>query len=121
MNYLNAGAPVVVANLWDVTDKDIDRFSERVLRTWLPSSGTYGKSRHSQRISSTSKSPASEEAKENTRPRELPNLVGAPVPQARAVCRLPYLNGAAPICYGVPTLVTVDASEDAPSQIVHED
>eukprot|EP00743_Colponemidia_sp_Colp-15_P011090 GILK01012321.1.p1 GENE.GILK01012321.1~~GILK01012321.1.p1 ORF type:complete len:1504 (-),score=211.49 GILK01012321.1:81-4238(-) len=33
--YMLAGCPAVVANLWDVTDKDIDRFSESLLRTWL--------------------------------------------------------------------------------------
>ena len=33
--YLLAGAPAAVANLWDVTDKDIDRFSAALLRSWL--------------------------------------------------------------------------------------
>jgi len=35
LNYLLAGCPAIVANLWDVTDKDIDRFSESVLKQWL--------------------------------------------------------------------------------------
>ena len=30
-----AGCPTVVANLWDVTDLDIDRFSRGVLDQWL--------------------------------------------------------------------------------------
>ena len=33
-NYLHGGAPAVVGTLWDVTDKDIDRFSTRVLGGW---------------------------------------------------------------------------------------
>ncbi|KAL5009966.1 hypothetical protein ScPMuIL_012271 [Solemya velum] len=35
LNYFLAGCPTVVANLWDVTDKDIDRFLECLLKTWL--------------------------------------------------------------------------------------
>ncbi|KAF9436395.1 hypothetical protein BGZ76_004090 [Entomortierella beljakovae] len=34
MNYLLAGCPAVVANLWDVTDKDLDRFSKEVFSLW---------------------------------------------------------------------------------------
>ncbi|XP_014674242.1 PREDICTED: uncharacterized protein LOC106814439 [Priapulus caudatus] len=39
LNYLIAGCPCIVANLWDVTDRDIDRFLEKLLRCWLPSDG----------------------------------------------------------------------------------
>ena len=28
-------SPAIVANLWDVTDKDIDRFSESLLKQWF--------------------------------------------------------------------------------------
>ena len=28
-------SPAIVANLWDVTDKDIDRFSDSLLKKWL--------------------------------------------------------------------------------------
>lgn len=39
--YLNAGCPAAVANLWDVTDRDIDRFANNLLAAWLrgPSPG----------------------------------------------------------------------------------
>ena len=30
--YLTGGSPLVVSNLWDVTDKDIDRFASIYLR-----------------------------------------------------------------------------------------
>ena len=28
-------SPAIIANLWDVTDKDIDRFAEALLKAWL--------------------------------------------------------------------------------------
>lgn len=31
LKYLTAGAPAVVANLWDVTDRDIDKFTCAIL------------------------------------------------------------------------------------------
>ena len=37
LSYLMAGAPCVVGNLWDVTDHDIDRFSEQVLTEFFDS------------------------------------------------------------------------------------
>lgn len=33
--YMTVGCPAVIANLWDVTDKDIDRFSATLLNEWL--------------------------------------------------------------------------------------
>ncbi|KAK4438264.1 Separase [Sesamum alatum] len=35
LSYLLAGSPVIVANLWEVTDKDIDRFGKAMLNAWL--------------------------------------------------------------------------------------
>ncbi|RCV23198.1 hypothetical protein SETIT_4G279700v2 [Setaria italica] len=35
LSYLSGGSPAVVANLWDVSDKDIDRFSKALLHSWL--------------------------------------------------------------------------------------
>ncbi|KAA6417398.1 MAG: cell division-associated BIMB-like, partial [Trebouxia sp. A1-2] len=43
--YLMAGCPVAIANLWDVTDRDIDRFSKEVLSKWIelvPEEGSSG-------------------------------------------------------------------------------
>jgi separase len=71
---LVAGAPAVVANLWDVTDRDIDRFTAEALERWLGTTGD---------------APGQ---------RWLEASVGA----ARTVCRLPHLTGAAPVVYGVP-------------------
>eukprot|EP00171_Calliarthron_tuberculosum_P018473 IDg18473t1 len=35
LDYLLHGAPAVVGNLWDVTDKDIDRLTAAFLKQWL--------------------------------------------------------------------------------------
>ncbi|GAA5940472.1 hypothetical protein JCM1841_001027 [Sporobolomyces salmonicolor] len=78
-HYMVAGSPALVANLWDVTDKDIDKFAQSVFdKTGLSSSSA---------STSTSHSPAS--------------LTSA-VATSREVCNLRYLNGAAPVVYGVP-------------------
>uniref|UniRef100_A0A7N0RG04 separase n=1 Tax=Kalanchoe fedtschenkoi TaxID=63787 RepID=A0A7N0RG04_KALFE len=79
LSYLMAGSPAIIANLWDVTDKDIDRFGKAVLDAWL-----------SERSASHSDSEA--------RPK-----IGSFISKARDACQLPYLIGAAPVCYGVPT------------------
>lgn len=34
--YISAGSPCVVANLWDVTDRDIDLFTEDLLKRYAP-------------------------------------------------------------------------------------
>ncbi|KAJ3567488.1 hypothetical protein NP233_g6332 [Leucocoprinus birnbaumii] len=79
--YMLGGCPTLVANLWDVTDRDIDKFSQAVfdkvklnpedVRTWSDKQGA-GVS-----------------------------LVTA-VAQARSACKLKYLTGAAPVVYGIP-------------------
>lgn len=84
-NYLVAGAPAVLANLWDVTDRDIDRFTEVAFDDWglhggEGKGGKGGKSRIGRGRS----------------------LVEA-VAKARDVCTMKYLNGAAPVVYGVPS------------------
>uniref|UniRef100_T1IUX7 separase n=1 Tax=Strigamia maritima TaxID=126957 RepID=T1IUX7_STRMM len=39
LQYLLAGCPSIVADLWDVTDRDIDRFLESLLTLWMESEG----------------------------------------------------------------------------------
>ncbi|KAI5810824.1 peptidase family C50-domain-containing protein, partial [Pyronema omphalodes] len=80
-NYLVAGAPAVLANLWDVTDRDIDRLTEVVFEDWgLHAEGKRGRVNVGKGRS----------------------LVEA-VAKARDVCTMKYLNGAAPVVYGVPS------------------
>ena len=40
--YLQAGCPLAVANLWDVTDRDIDRYSKGLLEAWLGAAQAVG-------------------------------------------------------------------------------
>ncbi|XP_075771872.1 separin isoform X2 [Pelodiscus sinensis] len=37
LKYIMAGCPLVLGNLWDVTDRDIDRYMEALLQSWLKS------------------------------------------------------------------------------------
>jgi separase len=75
-----------VANLWDVTDRDVDRFSKAVLQDWLEPQGAQGK--------------------------EHGTCVSRAVGRSRNACRLKHLIGAAPVCYGVPTAVLAGRSEE---------
>ncbi|CAI0375640.1 unnamed protein product [Linum tenue] len=120
--YLLAGSPVVVSNLWEVTDKDIDRFSKAILDSWMrersdkdtarcnlvkefDSMSIKGKGR--KRVSKK-KAPESvdsndEDSTKHNSPNNRRPTVGSFMAQAREACTLKYLIGAAPVCYGVPT------------------
>ncbi|KAG1731550.1 peptidase family C50-domain-containing protein [Suillus lakei] len=74
-NYMLAGCPLLVANLWDVTDRDIDKFSQAVF--------------DSLRLTPT-------------RGEEQGMSVVTAIAQAREACKLKYLTGAAPVVYGIP-------------------
>ena len=73
MSYLLAGSLCVVGNLWDVTDRDIDRYSMHLL-----------KSIYDTPIDDGTKSMAH------------------CVADARQVCKMRYIVGCAPVCYGFP-------------------
>jgi len=85
-NYLLAGCPAVVANLWDVTDKSIDRFTKSMMIRWglLPPPGNQNPSLF--------RGVALTEA----------------VAQARYDCPMQYLIGAAPVVYGIPVYLDND-------------
>ncbi|KAK0203498.1 cysteine peptidase C50 [Desarmillaria ectypa] len=83
-NYMIAGCPTLVANLWDVTDKDIDKFSQSVFDKL--------------RLTRDHVQDWTVESMMNT---ERTSLVAA-VAQSRDVCKLKYLTGAAPVVYGIP-------------------
>ena len=118
MNYMLAGCPTVVANLWDVTDRDLDRFSKALFTLWglddssgkgnegaltsasrdsvwlsaSPMEGSYGDSNYSSVIDTRTRHSLQ-------RPRL--SIVEA-VKEAREECRLKYLVGAATVVYGIP-------------------
>ena len=78
--YLLAGCPALVANLWDVTDKDIDKFSSVLIDSWVD-----GKREGA-----------------NSGDGEAGRTLTEELPLARKSCKFAFLNGAAPVCYGVP-------------------
>lgn len=73
MVWLLCGSPMILSNLWDITDKDIDAFSSDVLERW----GLIGNVQERSDIASA-------------------------VAKGRDTCVLKYLNGAAPIVHGLP-------------------
>jgi len=171
LRYLSAGAPAVVGTLWDVTDKDIDRFAGKVLEAWVGGRGvcrqggdwggapeveagrdagaraargggvlgtpaatpakatTVRKARGGSRLAMMTPGGVATPAATPAPRRRLGALMeaaatgggegGAPPPaggweggcvtravsEARRACRLPFLIGAAPVCYGVPSVV----------------
>lgn len=72
-SYLIGGCPMVVGNLWDVTDKDLDKFSLSVFNRW----GL-------------------------TNEENLGVDICEAVNRSRDECNLKYLNGSAPVVYGLP-------------------
>lgn len=75
MSFFLGGCPMVLGNLWDVTDKDIDLFTISLF----------------EKLNIVNK----KENAENKR-------VDIACRESRNVCKLRYLNGAAPVVYGLP-------------------
>ena len=84
-NYMMAGCPSLVANLWDVTDRDIDKFAQSVFDKLRLEPGEIGQWQKGQRNAKDGKV----------------SIVAA-VAQSRDVCKLKYLTGAAVVVYGIP-------------------
>ena len=109
-DYLHAGAQAVVGTLWNVTDKDIDRFSMKVLEEWglfehegekesksPVKKGAKGRSRAMPRIVAFEKGKSAERKGKTT--------LDQAIAIGREACLLRYLNGAAPVVYGVPVFL----------------
>lgn len=75
-------SPTLVANIWDVTDRDIDKYSQSVFEKMRMTASDVGRWR-----------PEVEHGKVS--------LVTA-VARSRDSCKLKYLTGAAPVVYGIP-------------------
>jgi len=124
LSYLLAGSPVIVANLWEVTDKDIDRFGKAMLDAWLKERSSVslgcdqcnlvakefeamnikaGKGKAKKKVPKTKAAGTFDGVVINScdhRPK-----IGAFMGQAREACTLPFLIGASPVCYGIPTSI----------------
>jgi separase len=69
-----------VANIWDVTDRDIDKFAQAVFDKMGMTVGSINK------------------RGESAGKRSVVTAVG----ESRDSCKLRYLTGAAPVVYGIP-------------------
>lgn len=104
LNYIQAGCPALVATLWDVTDKDIDRFALGTFRHWGLSA------EESEKETSSVKAKGKGRARKGgavspTQPQATGVGLDEAVARAREECVLKYLNGAAPVVYGIPVFV----------------
>lgn len=120
--YTTDYSPAVLANLWDVTDRDIDRLSYGVFSRWGLCEGERPKSRGSDdgqfepergmgldfgrgSIGERKRQlQASIRGKKYVATRKGVSLTEA-LAMAREDCTLKYLNGAAPVIYGVPVFL----------------
>ncbi|XP_012569077.1 separase isoform X2 [Cicer arietinum] len=123
LSYLLAGSPSIVANLWEVTDRDIDRFGKAMLDAWLKERSEVampclqcnllseeseamnlkgGKGRTKRKVPKKKSRELLESDSPANHCSHRPKI-GAFMGQARQGCVLPFLTGASPICYGVPT------------------
>ena len=79
LQYLIRGAPFVLGNLWDVTDKDIDKLSVACMSSLFADSNL-----HSNECIAVAEALAA----------------------SRAACKMSYAVGSAPIMYGLPFTIT---------------
>ena len=123
LSYLLAGSPLIVANLWEVTDNDIDRFGKAMLDAWLrerssPSLGCAQCDLVVEELEATTIWGCKGNVRRKTRRKKSPEVhdtssikdscdhgpkIGSFMSQAREACTLPFLIGASPVCYGIPT------------------
>jgi separase len=129
-SYLTAGAPAVVGMLWDVTDKDCDRFAVKAGELWglwpepqedievkapkTPAKKGKGKSRLAQLVDGVEGTRTPGSARKGKKSKEAVGDDGLAedrrrglgldecVRDARQACVLRYLNGAAAVVYGIP-------------------
>lgn len=123
-NYMLAGAPAVVGTLWDVTDRDIDRYAARLFEVWgLVARGTFAEERERERMGTgKGKGKGGSKGAEkkgkrggdgngngngngNEEGQGQTSLVEA-VAKARDACRLRYLTAAAVCVYGIPVYIS---------------
>ena len=107
LNYMHAGCPALVATLWDVTDKDIDRFSQTTLEKW----GLFDRQVP---VPATTGSPVKRGARRKGKQKEVDTpsrrvegmSLDQAVAESRDSCIMKYLNGAAPVVYGIPVFLS---------------
>ena len=100
MNYLIGGAQYVLANLWDVTDKDIDKLSMECMRIFFEGvrleTGLSHSTKRSDSIINRSGSVTTEEDIVSS------TSLAHALATSRDVCKLKSAVGCAPVMYGIP-------------------
>ncbi|KAK1979413.1 peptidase family C50 [Colletotrichum cereale] len=118
-NYMLAGCPAVVGTLWDVTDRDIDRYAGRLVEEWgllergtfVDDGGKHGKTGKSKGKGLFASAAAKKEkGKKTTSPAEGEGPKGGAslveaVAKARDACRFRYITAGAVCVYGIPVYV----------------
>lgn len=119
-NYMLAGCPAVVGTLWDVTDRDIDRFAARVFDEWgLIGKGSIvekeadvkgkgkGKAKGKAKAAGAQRKKAGGDRDAGDTACEYGNasLVEAVARAKQDACRFKYLTAAAVCVYGIPVYV----------------
>ena len=97
--YLLAGAPFLIGNLWDVTDKDIDKLCMAYMASILDLRGPGGNG-----DGGDSSGDGGGVEKRAQGGANGARVAGALV-QCRNVCRMANAVGSAPVLYGIPTLL----------------
>ncbi|KAK1509805.1 peptidase family C50 [Colletotrichum tamarilloi] len=117
-NYMLAGCPAVVGTLWDVTDRDIDRYAGRLFEEWgLMERGTFvedssKKKGKSKGLFATEKKSKAKKETTKATGRGNASLVEA-VARARDACRFRYITAGAVCVYGIPVYIGKDKAEGA--------
>ncbi|KAI0024813.1 peptidase family C50-domain-containing protein [Xylariomycetidae sp. FL0641] len=109
-NYMHAGAPAVLGTLWDVTDRDIDRFAAALFEEWgLLPRGTFKEEEKGGGRGGKGKGNGKGKGKEKERmlpeERERETSLIEAVAKAREACRFRYLTAAAAVVYGIPVYI----------------
>ncbi|KAL7963886.1 peptidase family C50 domain-containing protein [Trichoderma compactum] len=109
-NYMMAGCPAVVGTLWDVTDRDIDRFAGKTFEEWgLFARGTFDGVTTKGKGKARSFAEEIEQVSRHERDDALRNAsLAEAVATARNACRFKYLNAAAVVLYGIPVYIKKD-------------
>jgi separase len=128
-NYMLAGSPAVVGTLWDVTDRDIDRYAGRLFEEWgvmprgtfaedapasgLAAKGAKGKGKakaasgkgKGRKARGGSDEEDSDVSMDDADAAQQASLVEA-VARSRDACKFRYLTAAAVVVYGIPVYIS---------------
>lgn len=98
-NYFMAGCPSLMGSLWDTTDREIDGIAKEVMKKLGLMEDDGDESKEKAKGKRKEKAPALGGPKEG---KKMPMSMIRAVAESRKACKLPYLTGAALICYGIP-------------------